>query len=107
MLTAAGLRVDREKPISVWFRGQIVGTFFADLIVEDSVIVEAKGIRTLDAAHKAQLLNYLRATNVEVGLLLNLALNRRSRECYSTTSGSGEQKETRQRHPKTQKNGHR
>jgi GxxExxY protein len=71
VLTAGGLRVDREKPISVWFRGQIVGTFFADLIVEDSVIVEAKGIRALDAAHEAQLLNYLRATNVEVGLLLN------------------------------------
>jgi GxxExxY protein len=71
VLTAVGLRVDSEKPISVWFRGQVVGTFYADLIVESAVIVEAKGIRALDSAHEAQLLNYLRATDVEVGLLLN------------------------------------
>ena len=70
-LTAAGLRAERQHAIPVWFRGQPVGDFAADLLVEQLVIVELKAARDLDSAHEAQLLNYLRATDVEVGLLLN------------------------------------
>ena len=70
-LTAAGLRVQREAPITVWFRGQQIGEFSADLLVEESVIVELKAVKTFEPAHEAQLLNYLRATEIEVGLLLN------------------------------------
>ena len=71
VLTGYGLHVERQKDISVFFRGSIVGYFKADLIVEEKVIIELKAVRTLDPAHEAQLINYLKATNIEVGLLLN------------------------------------
>jgi len=71
VLTGYGLCVERQKDISVLFRGDIIGDFKADLIVNEKVIVELKAVRTLDPAHEAQLINYLRATNIEVGLLLN------------------------------------
>lgn len=70
-LDDAGLRVERQVPIPVWFRGRNVGDFRADLLVDGSVILELKAARTLESAHEAQLLNYLRATSIEVGLLLN------------------------------------
>src|SRR4028119_2334319 len=68
-LEDAGLRVQRQVPIKVWFRGREVGTFFADFVVEGLVILELKAARNVDPAHEAQLLNYLRATLIEVGLL--------------------------------------
>jgi len=55
----------------VWFRGHRVGQFQADILVEKCVLLELKAVRALDSSHRAQLLNYLRATEVEVGLLLN------------------------------------
>ena len=70
-LEAAGLKVERQVPIQVYFRGQQVGVFFADLVVEGLVILELKAARAIDPAHEAQLLNYLRAPRSEVGLLLN------------------------------------
>ena len=58
--------------IPVWFRGHQVGHFEADdMLVENCVLLELKAVRTLDCSHQAQLLNYLRATEIEVGLLLN------------------------------------
>jgi len=70
-LREAGLLVIQQKPISVYYRGVVVGEYFADLLVEDAVLVELKVASKIIAAHEAQLLNYLRATNIEVGLLLN------------------------------------
>ncbi len=70
-LTDAGLRCDRERLISVVFRGRSVAEFRPDLIVADAIVVELKVARTLAAIHNVQLLNYLRATPFEVGLLLN------------------------------------
>src|SRR5262249_34847533 len=70
-LRAAGLQAEAQKPIEVWFRGAQVGEFAADILVESLVMLELKAARTLDSSHEAQLLNYLRATNVDVGLLLN------------------------------------
>jgi GxxExxY protein len=70
-LQQAGLTADRRVPIPVYFRNELVGEFEADLLVEKSVILELKAARTLDSSHEAQLLNYLRATPMEVGLLLN------------------------------------
>jgi GxxExxY protein len=70
-LAAAGLRVGRLVPVPVFFRGQKVGDFIADLMVEDLVLLELKAARSLDVSHESQLLNYLRATPIEVGLLLN------------------------------------
>ena len=70
-LAEADLDVERQHPIPVWFRGQQVGDFRADLLVEKAVILEFKAARALEPSHEAQLLNYLRATPIEVGLLLN------------------------------------
>jgi GxxExxY protein len=70
-LEAAGLRVCSRVTIPVWFRGQRVGHFEADVLVEDCVLLELKAARMLDSSHRAQLMNYLRATEIEVGLLLN------------------------------------
>lgn len=58
----------------VWFRGQKVGDFSADMLVERCVLLELKAGRALDAAHEAQLLNYLRATEIEVGMLFSFGL---------------------------------
>ena len=70
-LQEAGLRVQRQVSITVWFRGQDVGDFRGDLLIDGAVLLELKAGRTLDKAHEAQLLHYLRATEIEVGLLLN------------------------------------
>lgn len=67
----AGLSVEREMSLSVRFRGEVVGHFRADLVVGGAVLVEAKACMCLSQAHKAQVLNYLRATVLEVALLLN------------------------------------
>lgn len=70
-LRSASLRVASQVSVPVWFRGEQVGDFYADLVVEDVVILELKAARRAERAHEAQLLNYLKATDVEVGLLLN------------------------------------
>ena len=70
-LAELGLAVVREQAIDVHYRGQIIGEFFADLIVNDLVIVEVKSVEQLCEAHEVQLVNYLRATRVELGLLIN------------------------------------
>ncbi len=66
-----GLTVRQQMPIKVHYDGQLVGEYFADLCVEGVVIVEIKAAERLRPEHEAQLLNYLKATDVEVGLLLN------------------------------------
>lgn len=70
-LTNHGLSLKAQYPIPVYYDNQEVGQFFADLLVEDCVIVELKAVRTLTDEHHAQLINYLNATRMEVGLLLN------------------------------------
>lgn len=70
-LETEGLTVKSEAPISVSFQGRVVGDFKADIIVENKVLLELKACHTLEESHEAQLLNYLRATEIEVGLLLN------------------------------------
>jgi GxxExxY protein len=70
-LRSKGLAVERQLPVPVWFRGQQIGNFYADLVVNQSVILELKAARALEPNHISQLLNYLRATAIEVGLVLN------------------------------------
>lgn len=70
-LRQMGLKVEQQVKIVVYFAGQIVGEYYADLVVEGCVVVELKAVQTLLDEHDAQLLNYLRATEYEVGLLLN------------------------------------
>ncbi|MGH9861870.1 MAG: GxxExxY protein [Candidatus Acidiferrales bacterium] len=70
-LSRMGLKVERQKPMQVRYDGIVVGEYQADLIVEGRVIIECKAVSTFDAIHEAQLLNYLKATGIRVGLLLN------------------------------------
>ena len=62
---------EAEKPITVHYRGEMVGNYIADIVVEDKIIVEIKAIKALSEIHEVQLVNYLTATGIEVGLLLN------------------------------------
>jgi GxxExxY protein len=75
-LQKAGLEAEAERPISVRYDGQIVGIFTADLLVNDSLIVELKAIQSLAKAHEVQLVNYLVATGIDEGLLLNFGAER-------------------------------
>ncbi len=70
-LEEAGLKAAREVSVPVWFRGRKVGQYFADLYVADAILIELKAAKAIESAHEAQLLHYLKATEIEVGLLLN------------------------------------
>ena len=66
-----GISVESQKPITVRFRGRPVGNFYADLLMEGSVIVELKAVKALAPEHQAQVINYLNVTGINVGLLIN------------------------------------
>lgn len=70
-LRRMGLSVVKEQEIRVHFRGQVVGEYYADIVVNDVLILELKAVKELISQHEAQVLNYLRATKYEVALLLN------------------------------------
>ncbi len=70
-LQSMGLDVVAQKPIKVYYFDKLVGEYFADIIVKDTVILELKAVEYLLEEHEYQLLNYLKATNIEIGLLLN------------------------------------
>ena len=81
-LTSKGLRAEREKTVKVQFRNHVVGVFRTDLVVDSAVIVELKCARNIDKMHEAQLLNYLKATDYEVGLLLNFGYRPQFRRLF-------------------------
>jgi len=87
LLRNAGYRVDREVEFNIEFHGEIIGRYRADLIVDDKVIVETKCARTLDPLHSAQLLNYLRASGLAVGLVLNFGHSAEIKRVVSTRRG--------------------
>jgi GxxExxY protein len=70
-LKELGISFQKQVPIPVWFHGQTIGSYDADLVVNGVVLVELKACKALDPSHEAQLLHYLRSTEIEVGLLLN------------------------------------
>jgi len=70
-LKQQGLSVRQQQPVQVFYKGHLVGDYVADLIVEDKIIVELKAVKLLRKTHEVQLVNYLKATRIEVGLLLN------------------------------------
>jgi GxxExxY protein len=70
-LRQKGIKAEPRVPLLVRFRGEVVGEYFADLLVEGRVIVELKAVKALAPEHQAQLINYLKATGIEVGLLIN------------------------------------
>ena len=71
LLQDFGLGVEQQKPIKVYFHRQVVGEYIADLVVNGVVLLELKAVRHLIEQHSAQLLSYLKSTELEVGLLLN------------------------------------
>jgi len=75
-LNKAGLKVEREKQIEVHYDGVVVGEFSADLLVEDKLMLELKANQAIVTANEVQLVNYLTATGIEVGLLLNFGAGR-------------------------------
>lgn len=93
-LAKAGLKVVCECPIRVMYDGVDVGEFAADMLVEDRVIVENKAVRALAPAHEVQLVHYLTATGIDVGLLLNfgaekLQFKRKSRVYHPPATWAG------------------
>jgi len=71
VLRQKGLLAISQHPVKVLFRGECVGDFYADIFVEEKVIVELKAVKTIAPEHQAQIINYLNATGIEVGLLIN------------------------------------
>lgn len=89
-LGKAGLRTECQKPITVTYDGIVVGEFSADMFVEGTVMVENKAVQTLHPINEVQLVNYLTATRVDLGLLLNfgsdrLQFKRKHRTCRPKT----------------------
>src|SRR5277367_1140187 len=70
-LRAQGIALQNELPLKIQYRNKIVGDYIADLVVDGRVLVELKACASLDPVHTAQILNYLRASKIQVGLLLN------------------------------------
>lgn len=75
-ITLQGLQANMEVKIPVYYKEALVGDYYADIVVEDKVIVELKALNDLSGQHEAQLLNYLKATGYKVGLLLNFGSRR-------------------------------
>ena len=89
----SGLKVAQQAPIKVLYDGIVVGDFFADLLVEEKVLVELKAVSMLKDEHTAQSLNYLRTSGLEICLLINFGttkvqLKRLRRSVYWKTQGS-------------------
>jgi GxxExxY protein len=66
-----GLKIESQKPIVVKYKGKEVGEYFADIVVEDQIIIELKAVDALQKIHQAQILNYLKATGYKIGFLVN------------------------------------
>jgi GxxExxY protein len=91
-LKRLGLKVESQKPLPVYFEGDVIGDFMTDIIVEDRLILELKAVSALNSAHEVQLVNYLTATKIETGLLLNfgaksLEMKRKSRTIVPSDFG--------------------
>ena len=84
-LSDAGLSAKSQAAIDVAFRGQQVGEFFADLLVEEKVIVELKCAASIMPIHEAQVINYLQATGIDVGLILNFGSQKLQYRRYTRT----------------------
>ena len=71
LLEELGMMVEQQKPIKVYFHNRVVGEYIADMVINDVILLELKAVEHLADVHSAQLLNYLKSTEIEVGLLLN------------------------------------
>jgi GxxExxY protein len=87
-LRLRGLSVERHVAFEIFYRGMPVGRYVADLIVESQVVVETKVARAIEAPHRAQLLNYLRVSGLEVGLVVNFGTSVRFKRVVCTSGRS-------------------
>ena len=71
-LQARGFKAESQVPIKVYYKENVVGEYIADILVESTVIVELKTVEKLEKLHEAQLLNYLKGTGIQVGILVNM-----------------------------------
>ena len=96
-LLKEGLSVEQQMPVKVYYDGHVVGDYYVDLLVQGKVIVELKAVQALDKAHEVQLVNYLTATGIDIGLLLNFGprvqIKRKYRE-YKPASSQREPQES-------------
>jgi GxxExxY protein len=72
-LIKSGFYVEQQKPVKVYYEEEVVGFYFCDLIVENRIIVEVKAIKELEKIHSVQLINYLKASDLRLGLLINFS----------------------------------
>lgn len=68
-----GIKVKQQTPITVYFEGEIVGEYYADILVEDKIILELKAVEKILDVHKSQTLNYLKATGLQLAIILNFS----------------------------------
>ncbi len=73
MFKEKNIKVEQQKDIKVQFKGHAIGNYIADILVEDQIILELKSVSKLSDAHKAQVCNYLKATGLKLGIILNFA----------------------------------
>ena len=71
-----GLKTEEQKEIKVSYKGSLVGSYFADILVDDGIILELKSVESLTGVHEAQLLNYLKGTGLKLGFLINFGKNK-------------------------------
>ncbi|GAB1403765.1 GxxExxY protein [Lentimicrobium sp.] len=83
-LQQMGIEAMQEFPVQVHYKGHLVGDYFADLFVEDQLVIELKAIENLTASHEVQLVNYLTATNIEHGLLINFGSSVKIKHKFKT-----------------------
>lgn len=93
-LRKMGMEVIMEAPISVFYGGEMIGEYYADLLVAGKVIVELKAVKEFASEHEAQLLNYLKSTSYEVGLLLNFGPTAQKKRLAYDNSRKGTMKWT-------------
>ena len=75
-LVNSGLQVEKEKAITIRYKERVVGEYFADLLINQQIIIEIKAVQSLNEIHQAQLLNYLKATKLHLGLLINFGTSK-------------------------------
>ena len=68
-----GIRSEQQYPIKVYFEGEVVGNYVADILIEDKIVIELKCVEKINNIHKAQALNYLKATRIRLAIILNFA----------------------------------
>lgn len=98
-LLEAGLRVEQQKPLAVYYRDQPVGEYFADLIVERRLLVELKAGRSIAREHEVQLVNYLTACRLDDGLLINFGPSVEARRKFRQYKPSGARRESTSQSP--------